>query len=360
MEKMILEGVELGFNDLSEQVQEKLYLQDKSRFQEDASKSQYASIRGLLIKDEECETSILDEIFKVETEIYGCMKILEMIWKHPKFEKTDEKRKKLAESDDENIVCIVARDEEISSEFLNEMLRREVQGDNYEEITEAIIQNSNFEIEEETIRVLANSDAWEDRLVAAKKETDSSRLNEMLRKEGQGEKDEDVIEAIIKNSNFEMEEVTIRLFANSGEWENRRIAAKKETDSSRLNEMFRRELEGQNDKDVKQAIRQNCNFIMEDNSIKAIVNSEDWRDRLLVARDKNVSEELLKEMYFSESDTDVREEIEDNLAEREFYKNVRLSFGQKAKIWRVLRKVRKSNHKDPLSKYLNEILEIVS
>ena len=302
MEKMILEGVELEFNDLSEQAQEKLYLQEKKKFQEDASKSQYASIRKLLIEDEECESSIIDEVFKIETEIYGCMRILEMIWKHPKFEKTDEKRKILAESDDVNIVCIVAKDEDVSSEFLNEMLRREVQGQNYEEVTEAIIQNSNFEIEEETIIVLANSDEWEDRLIAAEKETDSSRLNEMLRKEVQGENDGDVTEAIIQNSNFEMEEETIRVLANSDEWE----------------------------------------------------------DRLIVARDKNVSEELLKEMYCNERDTNVREAIEDNLAEREFYKNVRLSFGQKAKIWRVLRKVRKSNHKYPLSKYLNEILEIVS
>ena len=302
MEKMILEGVELGFNDLSEQTQEKLYLQDKKKFEEDASRSQYASIRKLLIEDEECEASILDEIFKNETEIYGCMKILEMIWKHPKFEKTDEKRKKLVESDDENIVCIVARDEETDSSRLNEMLRKEVQCVDDEDVTEAIIQNSNFKIEEETIRVLANSKKWKNRLIAAEKETDSSRLNEMLR----------------------------------------------------------REVQGKSNDDVKQAIRQNFNFEMEEETIKAIVNSEDWRDRLLVARDKNVSEELLKEMYFSESDTDVREEIEDNLAEREFYKNVRLSFGQKAKIWRVLRKVRKSNHKDPLSKYLNEILEIVS
>ena len=150
------------------------------------------------------------------------------------------------------------------------------------------------------------------------------------------------------------------MLANSDEWEDRLIAAEKETDSSRLNEMLRKEVQGENDGDVTEAIIQNSNFEMEEETIRVLANSDEWEDRLIVARDKNVSEELLKEMYCNERDTNVREAIEDNLAEREFYKNVRLSFGQKAKIWRVLRKVRKSNHKYPLSKYLNEILEIVS
>lgn len=43
-----IRGVEMQFNDFSEEVQEKLYLQDKMQFEADVAKSQYCNIRRLL------------------------------------------------------------------------------------------------------------------------------------------------------------------------------------------------------------------------------------------------------------------------------------------------------------------------
>lgn len=71
MEKFVVNGVEVSFNDLSGRVQKEMYLKDKKKFAKDAIKSQHSLIRTLVLEDEETSSEVLDEGFKQETEMYG-------------------------------------------------------------------------------------------------------------------------------------------------------------------------------------------------------------------------------------------------------------------------------------------------
>lgn len=278
---------------------------------------------------------------------------------NPNFELEKETIKVLATSKDWNDRKIAA-EQETDSLRLNEMLRQEIQKYNDDDIKKAIRDNPNFEIEKVTIRVLAGSRYWADREIAAKEETDSSKLNDMLRGEVQGENDWDVINAIRNNSNFKLEEATIKVFANSMDAEDRIIAAEEETNSSRLNEMLRQELEGQDDSDVKEVIGENPNFELEESTIELLVNSTYIEDRIIVAKNRKVSIEILESMYLKESSSEVLRVIEDNLKERVFAKKSDISFAQKVQIEKVLRKAVKSKGKALIPELLNEILEIIS
>lgn len=195
MEKILVKGVEVQFNDLTEEMQEKLYLERKAEFEKEAAKSQYAEIRRLIINEDEIDLVVLDEAFNVETKIYGNEENqnLNLIWKHPKFEKNDDKRKILAESDNWSFRMLPAEDEGSSSEFLNQMLRDEIQNDCDRVVVDAIINNPNFKMEEETRKMLAKSDNRNHRIIAVKDEGSSEEfLENMFWKET----DEDVLEAI--------------------------------------------------------------------------------------------------------------------------------------------------------------------
>lgn len=87
MEKIILKGVELLFDDFTSEIQKKLYLKNKEEFQMDAAKSRYTNMRKLLIADEQTSSEVLEEIFNVETEMYGDVENLEMLWNHPNLKK---------------------------------------------------------------------------------------------------------------------------------------------------------------------------------------------------------------------------------------------------------------------------------
>lgn len=360
MEKMILEGVELGFNDLSEQTQEKLYLQDKKKFQEDASKSRYASIRELLIEDEECESSILDESFKVETEIYKKIVNLVKIWKHPKFEKTDEKRKVLAESNDWEIRIIAAEDEASSSEFLNEMLRKEMQKEHDEDVMMAILNNENFKMDIETFSLFANSRDEDDRETAGSYMQDSTKLNELLRNEVEGENEGLVIDAILENECFEMGEETLELLGKSDDETNREIAAKsKKATSEFLNRILRDEVESIGAYDVIKGCMKNENFQMEEETLYVIEKEHDSDALTILAEDPNASQEWLEKIYLRETNSEVLEAAELNLLQKLHKSSTTLNAVQKRKVLGVLKELKHSRKKQPLTKYLEEILEII-
>ena len=304
MEKIVVAGVEIQFNDLSEQSQEKLYFQEKEKFEMEVVKSQYANIRRLLIKDEKTSSNTLDEIFKVETEIYGNAQNIVALWNHPNFEKNDEKRKTLATSDSWEIRKIATEDEESSSKLLNEMYRNEIQGEYNEEIIEAILYNPNFQMEKETLKVLAKSKKWEDRLEAAKydgEETSSEFLNEMYRNEIQGEGNDDVEDAILNNLIFKMEEETWNILAKSPY----------------------------------------------------------WQDRIRAAKEESASSEQLQKMYLTETEEKVLKAIELNLSQKISKTSTTLNAIQKRQILNVLKELKHSKKKKPLSQYLEQILEII-
>lgn len=360
MEKMVLEGVELGFNDLSEQTQEKLYLQDKKKFQDDASKSQYASIRKLLIEDEECEPSILDEIFKVEIEIYKDIENLVQIWNHPKFEKTDEKRKVLAESSYWRIRIIAAEEEGSSSQLLNEMLRKEIENEPDEDVINAILNNQNFKMDIETFSLFANSEDEDYRAVAGSYMEDSIRLNELLRSEVEGENYGSVIDAILENECFEMEEETLEVLAESDDETNREIAVKsKKATSEFLNRILRDEVESIGACNVIKECMKNENFQMEEETLYVIEKEHDYDALTILAEDPNASQEWLEKIYLTETDGEVLEAAELNLLQKLHKSSIALNAVQKRKVLGVLKELKRSRKKKTLTKYLEEILEII-
>lgn len=214
MEQTAIKGIEVQFEDLTQKKQEELYEQQREEFEEEAANSQYETIRQKVIENTTSE-DILDTIFALEVESYGSIQNIKALWKHPNFERTQEKRKILADSDNWECREIVAKDEESSSEFLNQMLRKEVKKEHDTEVRKAIRSNSKFQMEEESLEVLAKSDNWYDRRIAAEdKKSSSGFLNKMFQREVKGERDEDVMKAIQDNPNFEMEEESEKVLQN--------------------------------------------------------------------------------------------------------------------------------------------------
>jgi len=164
--------------------------------------------------------------------------------------------------------------------------------------------------------------------------------------------------AILENECFEMEEKTLQVLANSKRWENRQWAAREETDCLKLTEMWQKEVQSENDPDVLETIRNNPNFKVEAGNLKKFADSQNWEDRLMAAKSEYATVEILEEMYLKEDDSDVLEAIEEKLDKKVINKHVQLSFMQKVRIRKVLEKCKNSKH--PVSKYLNEILEIIS
>lgn len=310
MKGNVLEGVELRFKDLTEETQKRLYLRDWERFEEEAAKSQYDSIRQLVIENEESKSSSLDEIFMVEiqTDERGtvtrfAIARLNLIWNHVNFQKSDEKRNMLLKSNIEEIKIIVAEDPESSSDLLNQIVLDEVKNDGFQSVVEAATNNPNFKMGHEARIRLAESKKWFFRKMAAESKDASSKfLEQMLIDEIYGERDEDVIYPIMNNQNF----------------------------------------------------------VMSDKARKALADSDNYNLQCIVAEDDETPIELLENMNLRVVDEDVLDEIELNLLRRMDKNSVVLNSVQKRKIYRVLKQLKYSNKKQSIAKCLEEIVKILS
>jgi len=420
MQNVYFEGVQIGFKDLSEEMQKKMYLRDEEKFKKEAAKSQYASVRKLVLETVDCDSETLDEVFKEEIEKYKKYENLKVIWNQTNFKKDDEKRKQLAELDNKKIRLLVAEDKESSSEFLNQMFQYEIEHDKEYDVIRAILKNSNFKMDDDTRKALASSDDEDYRIMVARdKETSSEFLNLLLRKEVGDEGDGEVIEAILDNPNFKMDNDTRKLYATSENDEDRRVAAEDEGSSSEfLNQMLRDEIENDeedtviytildnpnfkmdndirkvlaksenwkyrcivaknegsssellnqmlrdeighgDDEDVINSIRKNPNFKMDDDTRKALANSDNYGYRIMAVEDEGTTREFLENMYLKEKDEDVLEAIEINLFSKLSKNSITLNVVQKRQILEVLKKVKRLRKRKPLSYYLEEILEII-
>ena len=96
---------------------------------------------------------------------------------------------------------------------------------NNKDLVGSIFNNKIFKIEEETMKNLATSSDWRYRQKVAKASRDSKLLNEMLRNEVNGDDDYDVENTIFENEIFEIEEETIKVLATAESWRNRAKAA---------------------------------------------------------------------------------------------------------------------------------------
>lgn len=298
MEKIVLEGVELQFNDFSKKLQERLYLQDREKFEKDAACSQFEEIRKLVIENEQSSSTILDEVFKTEVKQNESPKNVKLLKEKTNFRMDNEKRKELAKSKSWQYRQIAAEDEENSSEFLNQMLKDEIEDEADSDVIEAILNNPNFKMEEKTRNVIAKSENFLHRQIAAVDEESSSEfLSQLLKNEIEGWDDFDVIRSILNNPNFKMEGKTRNILAKSENWEHRKIAA---------------EAEG-------------------------------------------ATIEFLENMYLKEKDEDIIEVIESKLLQEQ--KNISLSIVQKHQILKVLKEFKAS--KISALKCLDKILKII-
>lgn len=306
MENIIVKETRVQFSDLLEDVQKKLYLQEPSTFTKEASRSVYKSVQRLVVENEETSSQILDEMFERKLEDGRCDSIFPLIWKHPNFQKTEEKRQRLTKAKDEEFCLIVAKDEDSSSPFLNQMLRDKMQeGMNLRTIVE-ILRNTKLQLEEETEeRFTKGKVNWKIKEEAAKRMNSCPILNKLYRKEideyNYWEKSEEVLDAIEKNDIFQMEEETREKLASSDiRWSRVRAARDKGSSSEFLNQMYRDEMKRHCDEVVLNAIEENENFQMEEKLSEDMKKSRKAIIRKRVVCSEKSSSKLLNEMFRNE------------------------------------------------------------
>ena len=134
------------------------------------------------------------------------------------------------------------------------------------EIVKEIVINEKFRMDEGIRKNLSISKLWEYRKIAAEnKDSSSEFLNKMLRYEVENEEDADVIDAILNNPNFRMEEETRKVLINLGYWKYGELVAKdKETSSELLNHMLSIETEHLYSLHAMETILSNPNFKIEE------------------------------------------------------------------------------------------------
>lgn len=316
-EKILVAGVEVEFNDLLESSQKRLYLLHKEKFEEHAAKSQFSRIRRLVVEDPKAKSCNLDAIFAIELVTKG--ENMSMLWYHPNFKRTDEKRRMLSKSEGSiDIRVIPAEDNESSSEFLNEQLLGELQSHALFSVIEAILNNKNLKLKDENRKMLANSNNRHIRNLVAKEETGSSEfLNEMLRKELEGEKIEWIVDTIIANKNFVMEEETREMLAKSKEYQLwKKVLRDKGCSSQFLNQMCRKAILEKDYYFSIDEIIEHENFQLEDKTLEMLHKNWYAKTRKKLARDERTSYETLEKMYAKETEEEVLTIIELHLLRR--------------------------------------------
>ena len=191
------------------------------------------------------------------------------------------------------------------TKFLNEMLRKELSGElhGFYDVVEAIFNNTFFEPEEETIKQLAESVCMDYRQKAAKLSKDTKLLNELLRNELKNRKHFPVANEILENEIFEAEEETIKQLGTSAYWYLRQKAAELSKNTELLNEMLRKELSGERDDNVERAICNNTFFKPEEEIIEQLAASKYSSIRQKAAELTKNSNVLLK-MFVRELKSD--------------------------------------------------------
>ena len=157
----------------------------------------------------------------------------------------DENRKMLANSNNRHIRTLVAKEAPGSSEFLNEMLRKELEGEKIEWIVDTIIANKNFVMEEETREMLAKSKEYQLwKKVLRDKGCSSQFLNQMCRKAILEKDYYFSINEIIEHENFQLEDKTLEMLHKNWYAKTRKKLARDErTSYETLEKMYAKETE---------------------------------------------------------------------------------------------------------------------
>ena len=287
MKTGFFEGIEVRFNDFTEETQKKFYEAKKDEFREDASKSQFASIRELVANDEETSNEVLNEILKEEVTDKNKQNsnVLKAILSRGDFTITEENRKLCAKSTDEETHLWIVKNKNTSNELLNEILKEEVTNEDKQcsRVLRAILSREDFAITEENRKLCAKSSDWKVRIWIVKdKKTSSELLDEILKEEVTNEYKQVlyVLEAIFARENFTITEEKQKLCAKNGYWEIRIwIVKDKNTSNELLNEILKEEVtneDKQND-DVLAAIFEREDFaITKENKRICKKSKETW------------------------------------------------------------------------------------
>lgn len=304
-EKLFVNGETILFEDLAERAQKRVYLRNKEKFEKEAALSKYPSVRELVVKDAQADKENLDRVFLAAVAGKEENTKIDSIWNHPNFQKTDEKRQMLIKTGNLDYIAILVRDTETSSPLLNELIRTNnmVYG-----LVNIAVKNKSFKMEEETRELLSNCAERLVRLIVARDEGSSSKiLNKMLRAEMKRWDKEDIIESILANPNFNMEDETRKLLATSTNYIYRCIAARdKGTSNQFLNWMYREEMNSETMwwpsgiNLVLNEIEANKKFKMSTKTRDVYASSEDSLKRVRVAKYKGTSSKFLIDMYVSE------------------------------------------------------------
>lgn len=298
MRKITVEGIEINFNDLTEKKQRELYEKNKKKYKEDASKSIYSEIRKTVAKDETESSEFLNRMLREEISEENDRDVMGAIFYNTIFEIEEETIIALATSRYPKNRVKAAKLSK-NSKLLNQMLRNEIIDKQNDRVYDAIFNNEFFEIEEKTIGCLATSDKWQYRKKAAELSKDSKFLNQMFRKEINGDQNSYVENAIFDNEFFEIEEETIICLAKSNDWEDRKKAAELSKDSKFLNQMLRKEAEEQQVEDVYNAILNKDVFEVEEETLEILKTSDYGVNRKIAAELLKDPDSLL-EMFVNE------------------------------------------------------------
>ena len=250
MKTMFVEGIEVRFNDFTEEMQKKFYEAKKDEFREDASKSQFPSIRLLVAKDEETSNGVLNEMLKEEVTNEDTLnpEVLVAIFSREDFAITEENRKLCAKSRSWRIRLWIVEDENTSNELLNEILEEAVTNEDKQDhhVLEAIFSREDFAITEENRKLCAKSRSCRIRLWIVKDENTSNELlNEILKEEVTDEDKEepDVLETIFEREDFTITEENQKLCVKSSDWYIRLLIVEDENTSNELlNEILKEEV----------------------------------------------------------------------------------------------------------------------
>lgn len=139
----------------------------------------------------------------------------------------------------------------------------------------------------------------------------------------------------------------------------KRVAREILTTSEELNEFLRGEVKSVSSDDVISAIMENINFRMEQETLEVMANSEYEEDRIRAAIHENATLEFLEDMYSKETEQEVIDVIENRMLFMIPTKSSTLTSVQKRQILKVLKELKKSKYKSPLSKYVKKILDII-
>ena len=287
MKTMFLEGIEVSFNDFTEETQIKFYEAKKDEFREDASRSQFELIRELVAKDETTSNKVLNEMLKEEVTNINKqnLDVFAAIFKRKDFAITKENQELCAKSSDEEIHLWIVKNKNTSNEFLNEILKEEVTNEDKqdEDVLAAIFAREDFAITEENRKLCAKSSAWNIRLWIVKDENTSSELlDEILKEEVRDEYKQalDVLKAIFARENFTITEEKQRLCATNGYWKIRIwIVKDKNTSNDFLNEILKEEVtdKDKQNPDVLANILKRADFaITEENKRICKRRKEEW------------------------------------------------------------------------------------